>query len=99
MTVGWQEEAENEFSEAANYYDRQDAGLGNRFVAEIQAMIARIVANPYMPRCFGDECRKVKATKVPYVVIYYLEGEQLQIVSVMHTSRHPDYRKSRLPNP
>ena len=30
------------------------------------------------------------------MVIYLVEGENVQIISVMHTSRHPGYWKSRL---
>ncbi len=96
MTLIWNGDAEGEFSDAAAYYDQQDDGLGDRFAAHIQATIARILSNPFLPRCFDDECRKVKADKFPYMVIYLVEGERVQIISVMHTSRHPDYWKSRL---
>ncbi len=70
MTVTWNREANEEFVAAASYYDHQDEGLGERFVMYIQAAVARICGNPLMPRCFDDECRKVKADKFPYVVIY-----------------------------
>lgn len=96
MTFIWNAEAEEEFSDAADYYDRQDDGLGDRFIAHIQIVLARIHSNPLMVRCFDDECRKVKADKFPYLVIYLVVGEQIQIISVMHTSRRPDYWKSRL---
>lgn len=43
-----------------------------------------------MPRCFDGECRKVKADKFPHMVIYLVDGERIQIISVMPTSRHPD---------
>jgi plasmid stabilization system protein ParE len=98
MTVIWNRKAEDEFIDAANYYDRQDDGLGECFAMHIQVAIARICGNPLMPRCFDDECRKVKADKFPYVNIYYVESEKIHIASIMHTSRHPDYWKSRLKN-
>ena len=96
MTFTWNAEAEEEFSDAADYYDRQDDGLGDRFVAHIQVVLARIQSNPFMVRCFDDECPKVKADKFPYLVIYQIEGEKIQIISVMHTSRDPGYWKSRI---
>lgn len=96
MILIWYGEAEDEFTDAAHYYDQQDAGLGDRFVGQIQAAVARILDNPLMARRFDHECRKVKADKFPYVVIYLAEDERIYILSVMHTSRHPDYWKSRI---
>lgn len=33
-----------------------------------------------MPRCFDGECRKVKTDKFPYLIIYRVKDEQLQIL-------------------
>lgn len=96
MTLIWNREAEDEFIDAADYYEAQDDGLGERFIMYIQAAVARVFDNPFMASCFDGECRKVKAGKFPYLVIYYLEDERIHIVSVMHTSRRPDRWKSRL---
>lgn len=96
MILDWHREALAEFREAAHYYDDQVDHLGDRFAGQIEASAARILINPLMPRCFFRECRKVKADKFPYMVIYRVKGEWLQIIAVMHTSRHPGYWKSRL---
>jgi toxin ParE1/3/4 len=96
MTLIWNDEAEEEFATAADYYDEQVDGLGEHFVVHIQSAVAKISANPWMPRCFEGDCRRVKIDKFPYFLIYNVEGEQVQIVSVMHTSRRPGYWKSRL---
>ncbi|NQX00489.1 type II toxin-antitoxin system RelE/ParE family toxin [bacterium] len=98
MIAIWNREAEDEFFDAAGYYERQDEGLGERFVIHIRATVTRVCENPFMAHCFDDDCRKVKTDKFPYVVIYYVEGELIQITSIMHTSRHPDSWKSRLQN-
>ncbi len=98
MMVIWNREADDEFIDAMKFYEWQDDGLGERFFMHIQAAVARICTNPLLARCFEDECRKVKADKFPYVVIYYVEDERIHITAVMHTSRHPDYWKSRLKN-
>ena len=42
-----------------------------------------------MPRCFEADCRKVKADKFPYLVIYQVKEDQLQILDVAHMSRRP----------
>ncbi|NJM36911.1 MAG: type II toxin-antitoxin system RelE/ParE family toxin [Akkermansiaceae bacterium] len=96
MTLIWNEEAEEEFWSASVYYDDQEEGLGDRFVTTIQATLAKILANPGTPRCFDEGCRRVRTERFPYFVIYCVEGEQVQIASVMHTSRRPGYWKNRL---
>ena len=49
-----------------------------------------------MQRCFYRECRRVKADKFPYWVIYRVKDDIVQILAIMHTSRHPGYWKLRL---
>lgn len=98
MILDWHREALAEFREAANYYDEQVDHLGDRFVGQIEAGTARVLINPLMPRCFYRECRKVKADKFPYLVIYRVKNDVVQVLAIMHTSRHPDYWKSRLKN-
>ncbi len=94
----WDHDAENEFSDAAYYYDQQDEGVGDHFAGQIEAAVARILSNPFVGRCFDGECRKVKADRFPYLIIYLVDDGRVQIVSVMHTSRRPEYWKSRLKN-
>jgi toxin ParE1/3/4 len=98
MILDWHRDALAEFRDAAHYYDGQVDQLGDRFAGQIEASTARISNNPLMPRCFYRECRRVKADRFPYVVIYRVKDEMVQILAVMHTSRHPDYWKSRLKN-
>jgi toxin ParE1/3/4 len=96
MILDWHPGAEAEFLDAAKYYGQQDGGLGNRFALLVEATAERLLLNPQMRRCFYRECRRVKAEKFPYLIIYRLKGELLQIVAVMHTSRRPGYWKDRI---
>lgn len=95
MTLHWHSEAQIEFEEAAIYYEEQVEGLGERFVTRIEAAAARVLTNPLMPRCFDGECRKVKTDKFPYLIIYRVKNEELQILAIAHTSRRPGYWKER----
>jgi len=96
MVLDWHEDAQAEFGEAVVYYEKQDEGLGERFISYIEATAARVLTNPLMPRCFDGECRKVKSDKFPYHLIYRVKRDRLQILAVMHTSRRPRYWKERL---
>lgn len=96
MILDWHPEAEAEFLNAVKYYDHQDEGLADRFALLVETTVDRLLINPERRRCFYRECRKVKAEKFPYLVIYRVKGELLQIIAVAHTSRRPGYWKNRL---
>lgn len=96
MILEWHEEAKEEFAEAALYYERRVEHLGERFVVQVEATTARVLAAPLMPRCFDGECRKVRVGGFPYAVIYRVEEEDvLQIIAVAHLKRRPGYWKRR----
>ena len=96
MTLDWHDEASEEFSQAAIYYEQQYFGLGERFITHVDAAIARLRAAPFMPRCFDGDCRKVRVEKFPYAIIYRIEQEKLQIIALMNLKRRPGYWKIRM---
>lgn len=98
MTLHWHEEAQAEFGEAAIYYEDQVEGLGERFVTRIEAAAARILTNPLLPPCFDRKCRKIRTEKFPYLVIYRVKEDHVQILAIAHTSRRPGYWKERAKN-
>ena len=52
MTLIWNDEAEAEFSDAADYYEQQGVGLGDRFASHIEVTIARILMQPFHAALF-----------------------------------------------
>jgi toxin ParE1/3/4 len=96
MAVSWHADAGAEFAEAAAYYEEQDDGLGERFIAHADAAVAKLLSAPLIPRCVDGECRKVRLEKFPYAVIYRVGREAVQIIAVMHMSRRPGYWEDRL---
>ena len=46
MRVNWHREAEDEMIEAARFYDRRVAGLGNEFLDAIDTTVVEIMADP-----------------------------------------------------
>lgn len=51
MILEWHDEAKEEFSEAAVYYEGKVEDLGERFIVQVEAVAARILAAPLLPRC------------------------------------------------
>lgn len=90
-------EAEHEFDEAFDYYERQVSGLGDDFLASVDKTVDTICRLPLASACIYLDARRRSVKRFPYVVIYRLVNDTVQVVAVFHTSRNPDDWKSRVP--
>lgn len=82
--------------EAARYYDCQQAGLGCRFKNAVADTVERIATNPELyPRVAGG-IRKCRVPRFPFGVLYRFDGQQVDILVVMHLLRQPGYWQKRM---
>ena len=93
-------EAETDIAEAAEWYEKEQTGLGIEVVAEVQQTYATISQNPFLnarkhPRL---SVRWRLTRRFPYRVIYQIfELQQiLVVVSVIHSARHDRRWQKRL---
>ncbi len=96
MTAVYHDAALEEAIEAAGWYERQQPGLGIRFLSQWRTAEARMVASPEIHRCFEGELRKCRFDVFPYALVFRICGTRLQIIAVMHMSRRPGYWRGRL---
>jgi plasmid stabilization system protein ParE len=96
MTYIFLPDAQEELYEAAFRYDAEKEGLGDQFCAEIGLMLARILANPTLPRLRGGRYRRVNSNRFPYYVAYTIRAETVVILAVAHGRRRPGYWRKRL---
>ena len=87
-------------AEAAEWYDDQRVGLGDRFIDEVEEAINLLLEFPaagpeFDPRSGQDALRQFSLRSFPYVLVYAPE-EPLLILAVAHTSRMPGYWSDRL---
>ena len=88
-------EAEAELDEAFSWYEGRAQGLGSEFTRAVRAVFALIGRNPeQFPRVRGD-VRRALVRRFPYAVYYVVEPDQISILAVIHTSRHPRRWQSR----
>ena len=85
---------------AAEWYDDQRAGLGDEFVAEVDAVVSSLAKVPLIHAVrFADvRCARLKRFR-PYGVFFYLWQGEVIVFSVFHASRHPQVvqrRRARL---
>lgn len=88
--------AEEEFLQAAQYYEEKEPGLGLRFVLAVKEAVRIAGSRARIHREVGVGCRKCFVSRFPYVLIFRERDELLQIIAVMHTRRQAGYWKERV---
>lgn len=89
-------EAELEIFEAALRYERERAGLGFRFEAQVNALFVRLVDNPRQFPEVEEGARRALVRDFPYGVFFTLDAERITVLAVLHLHRHPDTWKQRV---
>lgn len=90
------DEAQAEFDGSIAYYEKLEAGLGLRFLLEVQRVVEIIerhpqIGSPYKSTGF----RRYVLGRFPHI-IFYLELETvIWIAAIAHSKRKPDYWKRR----
>jgi toxin ParE1/3/4 len=86
-------EAEQEFADAAHWYEDQSDGLGNRFVAAITDAIHSILADPERYQFITEGIRVFRLDRWPYKIFYEYDpaDDRVRIICVMHNKRRPGY--------
>jgi plasmid stabilization system protein ParE len=79
--------AKADIRRAAKWYERQREGLGRDFVAEVDAALALIEANPEQYEIVHREIRHAILRRFPYGVFYRIRTTKISIFAVMHLKR------------
>jgi plasmid stabilization system protein ParE len=91
MKVVIAEAAQQELGDAVTYYDAQGQGLGDSFLEEFQATVARIVEYPDAWQPLSANTRRCRLRRFPYGLIYRADDQAILIVAVAHLHREPNY--------
>jgi plasmid stabilization system protein ParE len=90
------EEADTEFQEQIAYFDEQSAGLGDRFVADVEAAVRNICEYPESGWQLSRNVRKRVLRVFHYNVLYVNEPEEVVVIAVAPHKRRPGYWRKRL---
>lgn len=75
---------------SADWYNKEKAGLGNRFLIETVRVFKSITANPlHHEEKFAKKFRFARLSIFPYLVVYKVKGRLVIVNAVFHTSRNP----------
>ena len=91
--------ARREIRRYVAHYEDESPGLGERLVSDIEAATALIAEYPSIGervRRIRDVVRRVPLRRFPFLLIYRERASDIQIIALAHTSRRPNYWRSRL---
>jgi plasmid stabilization system protein ParE len=95
LPVVLRRKARAEFDAAVDWYERQNAGLGSKFVERVQAVFDRISATPEIHTKVYREVRKALVRRFPYSVYYRIRSDRVVVLAVFHNKRDLNVWKSR----
>mgnify|MGYP001205216896 CR=1 FL=1 len=91
MRVTFNEFAEKELNDAIRYYESEQVGLGEAFLAEIRRCTAAIVEYPDASPTVRGNIRRRLCNRFPYGLLYARHGDQIRMLAVMNLKRRPNY--------
>jgi plasmid stabilization system protein ParE len=90
-------DAEQDLTQAYEWYESQRVGLGEEFLTRVDACIQSIVRNPEMHRLVFENYRRGLVRRFPCAVFYEYADGSVTVYCVFHTSRDPEKWRKRLP--
>ena len=91
-----QPEAIQETDDAFEWYEDQEAGLGFRFLHDLEITYAAIARTPKNFQPLRDGFRRAILRRFPYAIFFEFNAELVVVHSVFHCSRNPDVWHRRL---
>ena len=70
-----------------DWYEEQQAGLGEDFLGELDVLINYLIHFPYSYKLFYKRLRKVSLERFPYLVYYQVDGDRIFIQRIAHAHR------------
>ena len=89
-TLILRQEAERDLVEAYKWYEEKVPGLGTDFLAIIERALESIQDNPARFPVIYRNVHRALMRRFPYGIFYFLEGESIIVLGVMHTARNPE---------
>ena len=91
MHVAFNELAERELNDAAQYYEHEQPGLGTAFIAEVRRCTEALAEHPESGPIVLGAIRRRLCQRFPYALLYTLAGNDVRILAVMNLKRRPLY--------
>jgi toxin ParE1/3/4 len=88
--------AEEDALEAALWYDAHEAGLGDDFLDEVDAVVQRLGENALIHRARFSDVRRAPVPRFKYYGVYYIiRRKEVWVLAIFHGRRHPRWLEQR----
>jgi plasmid stabilization system protein ParE len=88
-------EARDELEEAYNWYEDQEAKLGEDFLDRVDHVLDRIEQRPESYMVVFQDFRRAVISRFPYVIYYRIVSSRVIVIAVVHGKRDPKTWQSR----
>jgi len=88
-SITFSEEAEEDIFSAYLWYEQQREGLGHEFKNAVKNASLSIQSNPLFYSFRSENIRGCKTKRFPYLILFFVEGNNILVISVFHDSRKP----------
>ena len=88
--IFYKPEALEDISDACEWYNAQQSGLGERFLDELDDVLDYLEMNPYLSRKHFGNIHEATMKIFPFVVIYKIEAKQVIVFSVFNCHQNPN---------
>jgi toxin ParE1/3/4 len=95
MRLRWTRLALAQLREIAEYIERESPRAARHVVKTIRDQVMTLIAYPAIGRTGRVEgTRELLIPRLPYIAVYRIVGETIEILAVIHTSRRWPERQS-----
>jgi toxin ParE1/3/4 len=91
MNARLHREAEREVAEAFEYFEREELGLGVKFVRAMDEAIKRITDGPERWPLVRGDARRCLTRTFKYGIVYRVGSDEIEVLAVADLRRKPFY--------
>ena len=85
----------HDLSDAYDWYEGQEAGLGERFLDAFDAGVELLCENPRSSPVVHGDVRRALLRRFPYLVFYRVEDDAITVIGCFHGRRDPKAWRNR----
>ncbi len=91
------EEAESDVYKGYTWYEDKREDLGEEFLESLDQAKKVIISNPRTYRVrYKKKVRAFVVDRFPYLILYVVNGDNIDVISVFNTNQHPKKWKERV---
>ena len=91
MEIRFHKEALADITDSYDYYNKQQKGLGDRFMLEVEKKLNVIKSFPLRARIVYNSFRQVNIKVFPFLIVYTYNKslKRISISAIHHSSKNP----------